>query len=337
MIFKKTYARIGLMGNPSDGFYGKTLSCCITNFHAEIILTESHRLRILPHATHDATEFSNLGELTSISTKYGYYGGLRLIHATCKYFHDYCCEHQISIDDRNFTVRYDTNIPRQVGLGGSSAIITALLKALMEFYNLTAEHIPLEVQPNLVLGVESSELGITAGLQDRVIQTHGGLVYMNFSAMESTGCGIYTRLDPSTLPNLFLAYITDPGKDSGKVHNRMRFRFDQGENAVITAMCNFAAYATQAQYALVEGDTNAFKDLMDINFDLRRQLYGDAAIGRGLDMVRLARSLNAPAKFPGSGGAIVGVYDSPQHREKLCEAFTAAGYEFVDVVVGQGR
>ena len=136
MIFKKAYARIGLMGNPSDGFYGKTLSCCITNFHAEIILTESHRLRILPHQAHDLTEFNSLEELTAISTKYGYYGGLRLIYATCKYFRDYCQEYQLPIDDRNFTIRYDTNIPRQVGLGGSSAIITALLKALMEFYSL---------------------------------------------------------------------------------------------------------------------------------------------------------------------------------------------------------
>lgn len=339
MIFKKAYARVGLMGNPSDGFYGKTLSCCIVNFHAEVILTGTQRLRVLPHETHDATEFSSLKELSSISTSYGYYGGLRLIQATCKYFYDYCQKHQIPIDAQNFTVRYDTNIPRQVGLGGSSAIITALLKALMEFYGVTEEQIPLEIQPNLVLGVETKELGITAGLQDRVIQAYGGLVYMDFcrATVETTGSGTYTRLDPDILPDFFLAYITDLGKESGKVHNEMRFRFEQHEPQVVEAMCDFAGFAADARIALEVGDVARFKQLMSLNFNLRHQLYGDAAVGRSLDMVKLAQSLNAPAKFPGSGGAIVGVYDSSTHFTQLREAFEAAGYKFVDMVVDRGN
>ena len=41
--------------------------------------------------------------------------------------------------------------------------------------------IPLHVQPSLVLSVETDELGIVAGLQDRVIQVYEGLVYMDFA------------------------------------------------------------------------------------------------------------------------------------------------------------
>lgn len=133
MIERKTYARIGPMGNPSDGFYGKTISACITNFHANVTLTESQRLRIVTHKVFDPTEFSNLDELEATSKSDGYYGGIRLIYATCKRFSEYCRENNIILDDRNFTIRYDTTIPRQVGLGGSSAIIVSLLKALMEF------------------------------------------------------------------------------------------------------------------------------------------------------------------------------------------------------------
>ncbi len=32
IIHAKSYARIGLIGNPSDGFYGKTISCAIRVF-----------------------------------------------------------------------------------------------------------------------------------------------------------------------------------------------------------------------------------------------------------------------------------------------------------------
>ena len=91
MIRKRTNARIGLMGNPSDGFYGKTISCCIDNFYAEIMLEESHRLEIIPHRVFDPTIFLSLSELEDVSQRDGYYGGIRLIYATCKYFSKYWC------------------------------------------------------------------------------------------------------------------------------------------------------------------------------------------------------------------------------------------------------
>ena len=100
-------------------------------------------------------------------------------YTTPTYHAEYCTLHGIALSQRNFQVRYDTNIPKQVGLAGSSAIVSALFKALMKFYGLTSMDIPLEQQPSFVLSVEA-ELGINAGLQDRVMQIYEGCVYMNF-------------------------------------------------------------------------------------------------------------------------------------------------------------
>ena len=36
--------RVGLMGNPSDGFHGKTISLTIANFWAEVTIKESDKL-----------------------------------------------------------------------------------------------------------------------------------------------------------------------------------------------------------------------------------------------------------------------------------------------------
>lgn len=44
----------------------------------------------------------------------GYYGGVRLLMAICRVFHNYCKENRITLHDRCFTLSYDTNIPRQV-------------------------------------------------------------------------------------------------------------------------------------------------------------------------------------------------------------------------------
>ena len=81
---------------------------------------------------------------------------------------------------RNFTLSYDTNIPRQVGLAGSSAIVTATLNCLMKFFNLNDNDLPKPKRASFILNVESTELFIQAGLQDRVIQVYEGLVYMDF-------------------------------------------------------------------------------------------------------------------------------------------------------------
>ena len=334
MIKKKTYARIGLMGNPSDGFYGKTLSTCITNFYAEVCLKESEILKIVPHKIHDPTEFFSLRELEEISHRDGYYGGIRLIFATCKKFSQYCRQNNIKLDERNYTIRYDTNIPRQVGLGGSSAIIVSLFKALMEFYALTDKDIPLELQPNLILSVETEELGINAGLQDRVIQTYGGTVFMDFNKkiMDSLGHGGYKRIDSRLLPKFFLAWMSVSGKDSGKMHNQTRFRFDQGDPEIVQAMADFANFAVEAKKALESGDHKRFGELMNMNFDLRRKIYSDELIGKkNLEMIQIARDLGAPSKFPGSGGAVIGIYEDEKHLQQLKEAYTNKGFQFVKI------
>lgn len=64
----------------------------------------------------------------------------------------------------------------QTGLSGSSAIVCAALSCLLDFYKVR-HLIKVEVRPNLILNAEK-ELGIVAGLQDRVAQVYGGLVYM---------------------------------------------------------------------------------------------------------------------------------------------------------------
>lgn len=64
----------------------------------------------------------------------------------------------------------------QTGLSGSSAIVSAALSCLLDFYKVR-HLIKVEVRPNLVLNAEK-ELGIVAGLQDRVAQVYGGVVYM---------------------------------------------------------------------------------------------------------------------------------------------------------------
>ncbi|XP_028666078.1 glucuronokinase with putative uridyl pyrophosphorylase [Erpetoichthys calabaricus] len=333
-ITHRSYARIGIMGNPSDGFHGKTIAMTIANFWAEVTLTESQTLELLPHPLNDPTRFGSLQDLYYISRKEGYFGGLRLLQATCKKFYQFCSKEGIALTKQNFTLQYDTNIPRQVGLAGSSAIVSATLKCLMDFYNLTDQDLPMPRQANFVLDVESDELFITAGLQDRVVQIYEGLIYMDFSKdlMDKQGYGNYVSMDMSCLPHFWLAYLGDPS-DSGMIHSNVRQRWLNGDPEVVAAMKTFADLTDKAKEALEKRNWETLVDLMNQNFDLRRQLYSDECLGEGnLKMVKIAREFGSAVKFPGSGGAVTGLCLNPDNMVALKRALQEAGCVFCHIV-----
>jgi len=313
MIDAHAYARAGLIGNPSDGYFGKTISITVRNFGARVLLYESPELHIEPQLQDSSTYKSILDLVESVSL-IGYYGGSRLIKAAIKKFWEYCSANGHKINDRNFTIRYRSSIPRQVGLAGSSAIITATLRALMQFYRID---IPLELQPTIALSAETDELGIHAGLQDRVIQAYEGCVYMDFerTTMETLRHGRYERLDPSLLPKLFIAYRTELGKVSGKVHGDIRTRWENGDSHVIHTLDQMAGLAEQGRTAILNRDVDTLHRLMNRNFDLRSTIQ--AIDGNNRQMVAAARACGASAKFCGSGGSIVGIYYSDEMLTRL--------------------
>jgi glucuronokinase len=307
LIRKRAYARAGLVGNPSDGYHGKTIALAVRNFWAEVTLYEWEDVELV-WSQEDRSRFGSVRDLVRDVKLHGYYGGIRLVKATIKKFVEYCVRREIALDDRNFSVRYESNIPRQVGLAGSSAIIVAALRCLMEFYGVA---IPPRVQPSLVLSVEIEELGIAAGLQDRVIQVYEGLVYMDF-AEERTAtigglrCGVYEPLDPALLPPVYLAYNTDVGEPTEVLHNDLRARFNRGEPEVVAAMKQFASLTVAARDALLAGNRDELGRLIDANFDLRNSICRIPE--EQAEMVRRARLAGATAKFAGSGGAIIGTF-----------------------------
>ncbi len=313
IIESRAYARAGLLGNPSDGYFGKTISIIIRNFGAIVSIYESPDLVIEEQAI-DSNRFRNIYHLVDTVNLTGYYGGARLIKATIKKFCEYCEDNKIKLSNKNFTLQYQSSIPRQVGLAGSSAIITATMKGLMKFYNVK---IPLPILPSLILSAEVDELGINAGLQDRVIQVYEGCVYMDFnkSYMEEHKHGKYEHLNPGHLPKLYLVYKTQLGKVSGKIFNTVKQRYENGDESVHKTLSDIAALADKGKDAIIRRDYDELNELMNTNFDLRCKIMNISE--SNLEMVKTARECGASAKFSGSGGAIIGSYKNDEMLRKL--------------------
>ena len=307
------YARAGFLGNPSDGYFGKTISFCFQDFRARVLVYPSARLEI-KFSKADLPIFEDMDDLYRITRWRGYYGGIRIIQALLVRFMDYCREQSIELPNRNFTLEYESNIPQRLGLGGSSAIITASLRAICQYFGI---NIPLPIQANLILETETRELGVPAGLQDRVIQTYQGLIYMDFSKeiMDLQGYGNYERLDPALLPNVYVAYRTSLSEGTEIFHSHVHERWRAGDPEVLAAMKTWADYAAEGRQALMVNDYEKLDRLINANFDLRAKIF---KLSQGnLEMVHAARRAGATSHFAGSGGAIVGTYKDEDMFRRL--------------------
>jgi glucuronokinase len=287
-------ARAALAGNPSDGYGGRTLAVTIPAWRARVEVSPG-AARIDP-----PDEAGNALRRAAIN-RFG-----------------------ISHD---FTVRWATTIPRQVGLAGSSALITAALKAIAIGLGEPLEPDRLAL---LAWQTETLELGIVAGPQDRVVQAHGGLVAMDFDP-EHGEIGKAEVLDPQLLPPLFVAWQRLPSKPSHHYHAALRRRHAEGDEDVHQTLTQLAGVAGAARHALVARDHAAFAHCLDASFELRRRL--GPLDPEHVALIECARDHGAAANYAGSGGAIVGTL--PSDPEPLRQALAAQGCGMLAPALGR--
>lgn len=325
IIETHSYPRAAVIGNPSDGYYGKTIAFVFSNFIAKVQLYQTPDLEIKPQRL-DSTTFKNMQGLVEDINFAGYYGGMRLIKGMIKVFYEYCERNKLPMASKNFTIQYTSNIPLRLGLAGSSAILTACLKALCLFYEI---YIPPAIFANLVLSVENNELGISAGLQDRVAQAFEKPVFMNFDKkiMDKQGYGKYQVLHTDNFPPFYIAFRKNLSEGTEVLHNNLKARFNIGEEKVLQAMKRWGQITEEFKKALLNNDGKTIHLLINENFDLRKELV---AISKGnIEMVELARSVGASAKFTGSGGAIIGTYENELMYSKLKDIMNNNGIEVI--------
>ncbi len=310
-----------MLGNPSDLYGGKVLALSLANFRAAVTIEPADHFEIVPGAD-DRLSYPCLNEAAAALSAYGCEDGVRLLRAALKKVVDLRGGLGDLRDDDarlRFRLSYRTDIPRQVGLSGSSAIITAALRALLAWFALRAT--PAELA-ELALACETEELGITAGPMDRVIQAYQGVVLMDFTKPRSADS--YLRLDPALLPPLFIAWDRSGGAPSRKVHSDVRLRWLQGDTEVRRAISELPSLVEEGVRCLACGDVTGLMRAVDRNFDVRASVFPLSDADRAL--VRLGRSQGAATKLCGSGGAVLGVMPDASLWPQIERAFSSAGF-----------
>ncbi len=288
-------ARAALAGNPSDGYGGAVLAVAVEAFAAQALVT----MGVVARGDTDRAD--------------------GLVDTTVRRF---CREFLPGQDPAAIGVEWSTTIPRCVGLGGSSAIVLAVLRALSELHgtSLTADAFA-----ELALSIEVDDLGIEAGMQDRVAQSYGGITFMDFGVEPPT----YERLQAVPLPPLVLAWSPATAASSGAVHGDLRSRHRRGDVAVVESIAKLGSLARRARAAALSGDGAELARCADLSFDARaRMLKLDP---RHVEMIELARRHGAGANYTGSGGAVICVCEGERHRRAVARALGGSGYATLSI------
>ena len=141
----------------------------------------------------------------------------------------------------------------------------------------------------------------------------------------------YEPLPTDWLPPLYIAYHAALSEPTETFHNDIRGRYDRGDQTIIAAMERFAGLAAQGREALLARDVARLSRLINENFDTRRTIYNLPPWQ--LDMVETARTCGASAKFAGSGGAIVGVYQGEAMLNQLRAAMDGLGCRVIVPII----
>ena len=241
-----------------------------------------------------------------------------LIHRVLEHFH---------LTGIRITTR--TDAPRGSGLGGSSALSIALVRALSEIAGSPVEGDDLIF---LVRDLETRLLGVPAGIQDYYPPVYGGLAALHLNP------GMPVR-HPITLPVADLAahmllHYTGVAHFSGTNNWEMYKRQIDGKKKVQKGLSKIAATAIEMEKALEARDFPAAGAALAHEWQNRKALIDGIStpeIDAAIAAARGAGAWGGKVCGAGGGGCIVFLFP-PDKREAIVAALADVPGRVLDVV-----
>lgn len=289
--------RAGIIGNPADMYGGSVLSCS-TAERASVTVREADEL-----VFETGTERCAITSMEEFALTGDHFDIARAVLCGT------------GLTDLRAQITWQTDIPFRAGLSGSTALLVALLSAVLAFRAL---RYPRHYLAELARMVEYHHLGVFCGYQDAYMCTFGGLNYMDFREKEfhrPFGTEPYATIEPlmSDVPLLpFVLAHTGVQRVSGAVHKPIRERWLEGDRQVVDAYLTLGRIAREGKKALLHGRWADLGRLMNENHAITRDLGGSGPENERLIQTALDHgALGAKLAGAGSGGTIIALHHEP--------------------------
>lgn len=210
-----------------------------------------------------------------------------------------------------------TEVPRGSGLGGSSALAVALVRALSEFTDLPVEG---DALISLVRDLETRVLNVPAGVQDYYPPVYGGLASLHLEPGGIVRQAI--RLPLGELAQHFVLHYSEVSHFSGTNNWEIYRRHIEGDAAVRNALGEIAALAARMEHCLEAHDFAGAGSALDGEWKVRKSIIEGIStpeIDRAIEVATRAGAWGGKVCGAGGGGCIV-FLAPPERRERVIKA-----------------
>ena len=302
--------RAGIVGNPTDMYGGAVLACSVP-LRAWVEIRPADTLTL---ETAGATaRFRDMDDLRMRGDSFD------LARAIFRY---------LKLPEMHAHISFGSDIPRQSGLAGSTALLVAMTRAVFAWLG---RHPHLYQLAETARYIELNYLEVVCGYQDAYMTTFGGLNYMDFRgkqfyrSLEAELFATVERLGDVAQSLPFVLGHTGVQHHSGEVHKPLRERWLDGEPEVVSAYERITELAASGKRAILMKDWDALAVSMNKNHTIQRELGGSGAENERL--ISAALDAGAPgAKLAGAGhgGTIIALWPY-EDRRPLEDSMRAAG------------
>ncbi|MBI1898581.1 MAG: GHMP kinase [Acidobacteria bacterium] len=204
--------------------------------------------------------------------------------------------------DRGMDLDIRCDAPPGSGLGGSSAMVSAVIGAVACYQNRVLDSYDLAA---LNYQVERCDLKIPGGMQDQYATTFGG-----FNHIELSSNGVLVnplRVDESILADLeahlMLCYVGNVRANTGLIDKQINY-YRQQREATVTGMERIYSLVYDMKNALLKGNLTLFGELLHEGFVNKKRMNPNITEGTiADDLYEDARRHGAiGGKLMGAGG-----------------------------------
>ncbi|TMB88990.1 MAG: GHMP kinase [Chloroflexi bacterium] len=229
-----------------------------------------------------------------------------------------------------------SQVPPGTGLGSSSTLAVALIKAMSVLCDISMTQHEIA---QLACHIEIDKLGTPIGRQDQYAAAYGGLNYMEFTAEGVKVEPLQLAHELTTeLQRRLMLFFTGRSRSSAEILVEQKRNSERNRATVINALHVIKRAALRLRDELLRGNIQAIGECLDVSWAAKRQLAAgitDPWIDQWYGAALRAGASGGKISGAGGGGFML-LYCEPEFQRRVTATLQALGLMPMDFRLASG-